>query len=34
MKNIVFLEENNKISAGNLNSFFDSKLETKGGKPS
>ena len=34
MKNIIFLEENRIDSAGDLNVFFDSKLETKGGKPS
>ena len=32
MKNIIFLEENRIDSAGDLNVFFDSKLETKGGK--
>ena len=34
MKNINFSEENRIVLAGNLNIFFDSKLETKGGKPS
>ena len=34
MKNIIFLEENRTVLAGDLNVFFDSKLETKGGKPS
>ena len=33
MKNIHFLEENRIVSAGDLNVLFDSKLETKGGKP-
>ena len=33
MKNINFLEENRIVLDGNLNVFFDSKLETKGGKP-
>ena len=34
MKNINFSEENCIVLAGDLNVFFDSKLETKGGKPS
>ena len=34
MENIRFLEENRIVLAGDLNVFFDSKLETKGGKPS
>ena len=34
MKNINFFEKNRIVSAGALNAFFDSKLETKGGKPS
>ena len=34
MENIRFLEENRIVSAGDLNVFFDGKLETKGGKPS
>ena len=34
MKNINFSEENRIVLAGDLNVFFDSKLETKGGKPS
>ena len=34
MKNINFLEENCIVLAGYLNVFFDSKLETEGGKPS
>ena len=34
MENISFLEENRIVLAGDLNVFFDSKLETKGGKPS
>ena len=34
MKHINFSEENRIVLAGNLNVFFDSKLETKGGKPS
>ena len=33
MKNIHFLEENRIVLAGDLNVLFDSKLETKGGKP-
>ena len=34
MKKINFSEENRIVLAGDLNVFFDSKLETKGGKPS
>ena len=34
MKNINFSEENRIVLAGDLNVFFDSKLETKRGKPS
>ena len=34
MKNINFLEENRIVLDGDLNVFSDSKLETKGGKPS
>ena len=34
MKNISFWDQNRIILAGDLNVFFDSKLETKGGKPS
>ena len=34
MKNINFSEENCIVLAGDPNVFFDSKLETKGGKPS
>ena len=34
MKNINFSEENRIVFSGDLNVFFDSKLETKGGKPS
>ena len=34
MENIHFSEENRIVLAGDLNVFFDSKLETKGGKPS
>ena len=34
MKNINFSEENRKVFAGYLNVFFNSKLQTKGGKPS
>ena len=34
MKNINFSEENRIVLAGDLNVFVDSKLETKGGKPS
>ena len=34
MKKITFSEENHKVLAVDLNVFFDSKLETKGGKPS
>ena len=34
MKNINFLKENRIVLAGDLNVFFDSKLETKGSKPS
>ena len=34
MKNINFLKENRIVLAGDLNVFFDSKLETKTGKPS
>ena len=34
MKNINFSEENRIVLAGDLNVFFDSKLEMKGGKPS
>ena len=34
MKNINFSKENHIVLAGDLNVFFDSKLETKGGKPS
>ena len=34
MKNINFSKENRIVLAGDLNVFFDSKLETKGGKPS
>ena len=34
MKNINFSEENRIVLAGDLNVFFDKKLETKGGKPS
>ena len=34
MKNINFLEENRIVLVGDLNVFSDSKLETKGGKPS
>ena len=30
-KSINFLEENRLVLAGDLNLFFDSKLETKGG---
>ena len=33
-KNIYFLEKNHIVSAGNLNVFFGSKLETKEGKHS
>ena len=33
-KNIYFLEKNRIVSAGNLNVFFGSKLETKEGKHS
>ena len=33
MKNINFSKENCIVLAGDLNIFFDSKLETKGGKP-
>ena len=32
MKNINFSEENRIVLASDLNVFFDSKLETKGGK--
>ena len=34
MKNINFSEINGIVLAGDLNIFFDSKLESKGGKPS
>ena len=34
MKKINFSEENRIVLAGDLNVSFDSKLETKGGKPS
>ena len=34
MKNINFSKENRIVLAGDLNVFFDTKLETKGGKPS
>ena len=34
MKNINFSEENRIVLAGDPNVLFDSKLETKGGKPS
>ena len=34
MKNINFSEGNYIVLAGDLNVFFDSKLEMKGGKPS
>ena len=34
MKNISFWDQNRIILAGDLNVFFDSTLETKGGKPS
>ena len=34
LKNINFLEENRKVLAGDLNVCFDSKLGTKGSKPS
>ena len=34
MKNMNFSEENRIILAGDLIVFFDSKLKTKGGKPS
>ena len=34
MKNINFSEENRIVLAGDLNIFFDSKLETETGKPS
>ena len=34
MKNINFLNENRIVLAGDLNVLFDSKLETKGSKPS
>ena len=34
MKNINFSEENRIVLTGDLNVFFDSKLETKGGKTS
>ena len=34
MKNINFSEENRIVLAGELNVFFDGKLETKRGKPS
>ena len=34
MKNINFSKENRIVLAGNLNVFFASKLETKGGKAS
>ena len=34
MKNIKFSEESCIVLAGDLNVFFDTKLETKGGKPS
>ena len=34
MKNINFSEENRIVLVDDLNVFFDSKLETKGGKPS
>ena len=34
MENIKFSEENHIVLAGDLNVFFDSKLETKVGKPS
>ena len=33
MKNINFPEENPIVLAGDLNVFFDSKLETERGKP-
>ena len=34
MKNINFSEINRIVLAGDLNIFFDSKVESKGGKPS
>ena len=34
MKNMNFSEENRIVLAGDLIVFFDSKLKTKGGKPS
>ena len=34
MKKTTFSEENSKVLAVDLNILFDSKLETKGGKPS
>ena len=34
MKNIIFSQENRIVLAVDFNVFFDSKLETKGGKPS
>ena len=34
MKNIYFSEINRIVLAGDLNIFFDSKVESKGGKPS
>ena len=34
VKNINFSQENRIVLAGDFNVFFDSKLETKGGKPS
>ena len=33
MKNTSFSEENRTVLAGDLNMLFDSKLQTKGGKP-
>ena len=33
MKNMNFSEENCIVLAGDLNIFFDTKLETKGDKP-
>ena len=34
MKNTNFSEINRIVLAGDLNIFFDSKVESKGGKPS
>ena len=34
MKKIIFSDENRIVLAGDLNVFFDSNLEMKGGKPS